>query len=409
LHGVRVRPSCLVITLLAASTATLAAQRSPRDYPQWRGRDRDGSASAFAEPKSWPDHLTRRWKVGVGDGYATPIVVGNSVFAFTRRDGNEVMAALDAATGKEIWKTAYPAPYTLISAAAAHGMGPKSTPLFYNGELYSVGNSGIVSAFEAATGRLVWQKPAPSNQDTYGASVSPVADGDVVIVHAGDAGKLTALDAKTGDVRWRWDGDSPAYASPIVVDLGGTRQVVSVTDRYVVGLSRTDGTLLWQRPSPRLMHISPILHEDTIIVSGRRDGISAFKPIKRDGFWTTEVVWETKEVSIFLSNPVLVDDLLFGLSERASGQFFALDAKTGKVLWLGQPRQATNTAVVKAGRLLFLLNDNGELIVARASTSGLEFVKQYVVSESATWAQPAISGNRVFVKDVSSLTLWTVN
>jgi outer membrane protein assembly factor BamB len=398
-----------LIILLAASATTLAAQRSPRDYPQWRGRDREGSASAFVEPKSWPDHLTRRWKVEVGDGYATPIVVGDSVFAFTRRDGNEVMAALDAATGKEHWKTAYPAPYTLISATAAHGMGPKATPLFYKNKLYSVGNSGIVSAFEAATGRLLWQKAAPSNQETYGASVSPIADDDVVIVHPGDAGRLTALNANTGDVRWRWDGDAPAYASPIVVDLGGVRQVVSVTDRYVVGLSRTDGTLLWQRPSPRLMHISPILHDDTIIVSGRKEGLTAFKPIKRDGTWTTEVVWETKEVSIFLSNPVLVDDLLFGLSEHASGQFFTIDASTGKVLWLGPPRQATNTAVVKAGRLLFLLNDDGELIVGRGSRSGLEFVNQYVVSESATWAQPAISGNRVFVKDVSSLALWTVN
>jgi outer membrane protein assembly factor BamB len=409
LHNVSVGPSRVLITLLAVSAATLAAQQSPRDYPQWRGRDRDGSASAFVEPKAWADQLTRRWKVEVGNGYATPIVVGNSVFAFTRRDGDEVMAALDAATGKELWKTAYPAPYTLISAAAAHGMGPKATPLFYNGKLYSVGNSGIVSAFEAATGRLAWQKPAPSNQETYGASVSPVADGDVVIVHAGDAGKLTALDAHTGDVRWHWDGDAPAYASPIIVDLGGIRQVVSVTDRYVVGLSRTDGTLLWQRPSPRLMHISPVLYEDSIIVSARRDGLTAFRPINRDGAWTTEIVWETNEVSIFLSNPVLIDDLVFGLSERASGQFFVLGPRTGKVLWLGQPRQATNTAVAKAGRLLFLLNDSGELIVARGSRSGLEFIKRYVVSSSATWAQPAISGNRVFVKDVSSLALWTVN
>jgi outer membrane protein assembly factor BamB len=288
-------------------------------------------------------------------------------------------------------------------------MGPKATPLFYNGKLYSVGNSGIVSAFEAATGRLLWQKPAPSNQETYGAAVSPVADKDVVIVHAGDAGFLTALDADSGEVRWRWDGDAPAYASPIVVDIGGRRQVVSITDRYVVGLSRTDGTVLWQRPSPRLMHISPVLYDDTIIVSARRDGLTAFRPINRDGAWTTEVVWETNEVSLFLSNPVLVDDLLFGLSERASGQFFALDAHTGKVPWLGPPRQATNTAVVKAGVLLFLLNDNGELIVARGSRSGLELVKRYVVSGSATWAQPAISGNRVFVKDVSSLALWTVN
>ena len=409
MHVVSVRPSGLVIALLTASAAIVAAQRSPRDYPQWRGRDRDGSASAFVEPKSWPDLLTRRWKVKVGDGYATPIVVGNSVFAFTRLDGNEVMTALDAVTGKELWKTAYPAPYTLISAAAAHGMGPKATPLFYKGKLYSVGNNGIVSAFEAGTGTLVWQKPAPSNQETYGASVSPVADQDVVIVHAGDAGFLAALDADSGEVRWHWDGDAPAYASPIVVDIGGARQVVSVTDRYVVGLSRVDGALLWQRPSPRLMPISPVVYDDSLIVSARRDGLTAFRPISRDGHWTTEVVWETKEVSIFLSNPVLVEDLLFGLSERAGGQFCVLDAKTGKVLWLGPPRQATNTAVVKAGRLLFLLNDNGELIVARGTRSGLELVKRYVVSDSATWAQPAISGNRLFVKDVSSLALWTVD
>jgi len=112
---------------------------------------------------------------------------------------------------------------------------------------------------------------------------------------------------------------------------------------------------------------------------------------------------------MYVSNPVVVGDTLFGLSHRASGQFFALDAKTGTTLWLGPPRQATNTAVVKAGDLLFLLNDDGELIVARSSRTRFEPIKRYTVADSATWAQPTISGNRVFVKDVSSLTLWTVN
>ena len=99
------------------------------------------------------------------------------------------------------------------------------------------------------------------------------------------------------------------------------------------------------------------------------------------------------------------------MSERASGQFFALDAKTGTVLWLGlgQPRAATNTAVVKAGDLLFLLNDDGELIVARSSRTGFEPLKRYPVADSATWAQPAISGNRIFVKDATSVALWTLD
>jgi len=112
---------------------------------------------------------------------------------------------------------------------------------------------------------------------------------------------------------------------------------------------------------------------------------------------------------MYLSNPVVVGDALYGLSQRSSGEYFALDARSGKVLWLGPPRQAANTAVVKAADLLFLLDDDGELIVARASRAAFEPLKRYVVADSATWAQPAITGNRIFVKDANTLTLWTVD
>jgi outer membrane protein assembly factor BamB len=181
----------------------------------------------------------------------------------------------------------------------------------------------------------------------------------------------------------------------------------------IVSVALADGALLWQYPwkstAGGMQAITPILHVETVIVPSYHMGVTALRPSMRDGKWVVEVVWETKDVSMFLSNPVLIGDILYGLSERASGQFFALDARTGKVLWLGKPREATNTAVVKAGELLFLLNDNAELIVARSDRNGFEPLKQYTVADSATWAQPAISGNRLFVKDVSSLTLWTLN
>jgi len=114
-------------------------------------------------------------------------------------------------------------------------------------------------------------------------------------------------------------------------------------------------------------------------------------------------------VSMWMSNGVLLGDTVYGLSHRASGQYFALDARTGKVLWLGQGRQANNSAVVKAGDVLFMLNEDGQLIVARGNPAGLQPVRQYIVADNATWAQPAISGNRLFVKDVSTLALWTIN
>ena len=153
----------------------------------------------------------------------------------------------------------------------------------------------------------------------------------------------------------------------------------------------------------------PVVHNGLVIVSGLNAGVVAYKPARADGAWTVSRIWETKAVSMYLSNPVVIGDTLFGLSHRSSGQFFALDALTGKTLWLGEPRQATNTAIVKAGSILFLLNDDGELIVARASREKLDPIRRYRVAETPTWAQPAISGNRIFIKDATAVTLWTID
>ena len=397
--------------LLIAATATGVAQNSPLDYTQWRGRDRDGSASAFATPSSWPDTLTRRWKVTVGEGYATPIVIGDRVYIFTRRDGDEGVTAVSAATGAEIWHSGYPAPYTVAPPAAAHGAGPKATPLFHEGKLFTLGISGIVAAFDATSGKLLWRTsvPGPPAESAYfGAASSPVGDEGIVIVHPGDYGPLTAFDTRTGAVKWT-AGDGGFFASPIIVTLAGTRQVVTATQKSVIGVSVGDGALLWQFPWPGANGATtPILYGDTIIISAPNHGVASFRPTRRDGKWTTEPVWQTKDVWMYVSNPVVVGETLFGLSTKASGQYFAVDAGTGKTLWLGASRAATNTAVVKADKLLFLLNDTGELIVAKASRAGFEPVKRYMVADSATWAQPAITGNRIFVKDVSSLTLWTL-
>jgi outer membrane protein assembly factor BamB len=396
--------------VLMACAGAAAAQNASQDYPQWRGPNRDGAASAFVEPPSWPDTLTRRWKVHVGEGYATPLVVADIVYAFTRRNGSEVMTALSAGTGKELWHTSYPAPYAPATPAAAHGVGPKATPLFHNGRLYTLGITGIFSAFDSSTGTLAWQTPAAREHPVYGTAVSPVGDGNQVIVHPGNHGPLTAFDANTGAVKWSGN-DRGTYASPIIVDLGGIRQVVTMTQEHVLGVSLSDGARLWEYPwrsraTPSA--ITPLVYNGTLIVSGEAMGVTALKPTRRGDTWIVDVAWETRSVSLFLSNPVVVGDTLFGLSEKARGQFFALDAKNGSVLWLGPPRQASNTAIVKAGTLLLLLNDDGELIVARSSKTGFEPLKRYTVADTATWAQPAVSGNRIFVKDATSLSLWTL-
>src|SRR6185436_8036434 len=211
------RIKSLALLLAAGSLSAVVSAQNALDWPQWRGPNRDGSLASFAEPKSWPENLTRQWKIEVGTGYATPIVVGNRVYAFTRQQDNEVMRALETGSGKVVWETSYLARFDMNSATARHGPGPKSTPTFANGRLFTLGMSGIVTAFDAATGKQLWQKPAPPVEPTYHTAQSPLVDRGLVIVHVGgnNQGALTAFDAATGAVKWAWNGDGPGYGSPI--------------------------------------------------------------------------------------------------------------------------------------------------------------------------------------------------
>jgi outer membrane protein assembly factor BamB len=403
----------LIIALfISGLTPVLKAQRPNPDITQWRGAVRDGIISGLSVPAAWPETLVQKWKFEVGAGYATPLVAANRVYLFSRLGENETMTALDGESGKVIWQTGYPAPFTMNPATKQHGTGPKSTPVFFEGRLYSIGMTGTVTAWDAATGKQIWQKTGagPDMQYTTHA-FSPLVDEGRVIFHVGghDKGALTAFDLTTGNVRWTWTGDGPGYASPIVAELDGIRQVITPTQAKIVGVDAATGTLLWERP---LVHqfvsnsITPIVSGQTIIVAGTGP-LFAFTVARRGGQWITEQVWENTELPLRFTTPVLSGGMLFGFSGRNSGQYYAIDSKTGKTLWTSEGRQAAHASVARAGDLLLSLESDGEFVIVRNSQTAFEPVRRYKVSETETWAQPAISGNRIFVKDVATLSLWT--
>jgi outer membrane protein assembly factor BamB len=272
---------------------------------------------------------------------------------------------------------------------------------------------GVVSAFDASSGRLLWQKAAPLVLPIYGTATSPLVDGDRVIVHVGghDQGALTAFDVKTGEVQWRWDGDGPAYGSPIVATFDGVRQVVGVSQKFVVGVDADSGALLWKRsflPPNTTSSQTPILLGRTVLISGQSMGVTAFAPSRRGGQWETETLWENAEASMYMSNGVVVDGVLYGLSHKNSGQWFAIDATTGNTLWMTRGRKADNAAIVSAGQMLVQLKDDGELLVTPPSREGFAPAHRYQLSDTQTWAQPVLDGRRVFIKDESNLSLWLV-
>jgi outer membrane protein assembly factor BamB len=407
---------CAFVAIVIAGVVSVGEAQGPSgDWLQWRGPNRDGAIASFTAPSQWPEKLVQRWKVDVGLGYATPLVAGNRVYMFSRQGDNETMSALDAGTGKVLWQTGYAAPFTMHSAAVVHGPGPKSTPTLANGKLYSIGMTGVVTAFDAATGKQLWQKPGTRLVPIYTShAFSPLADRGQVIFHVGGdkEGALTAFDGNTGDVKWRWAGDGPGYGSPIVADLGGTRQIITITQGKLVGVDAATGALLWERPfvsGNSTNGNTPVLFGPTVIVGGNGGPTHAVRVSRQNNKWVTETAWENADVPLRFSNGVIAGNRFFSLSTRNSGQYFSIDAASGKTLWLSDPRQAGHASIATAGDLIFSLEDDGELVVLRNSATAFEPLRRYKVADTQTWTQPAYSGNRVFVKDVSSLTLWTLN
>jgi outer membrane protein assembly factor BamB len=408
------RTAALATGMIVSLSLTSLAQRASTDWTQWRGPNRDGVATTFTPPATWPDTLTERWKIEVGTGYASPIVVGDRVYVFSRRGDNEGMSAHEAATGKELWRFGYPAPFTMNSAAARHNQGPKSTPVFSGGKLFSIGMTGVVTSWDAASGRTLWQKPASSPVPMYTShAFSPIIEGNTVIFYVGghDKGALTAFDIATGTPRWSWAGDGPGYGSPVVANIGGTRQVITVSQTKVVGVDLT-GTLLWERPLvvPSTNNsATPLVHGQTIITSSNGGPTVAFTASKNGATWTTTTLWENAEFSMRFSNPVLVGDMLFAMSSRNAGQYMGVDVKTGKTLWTSTGRQAANAAITRTGDYLFSIEEDGDLVIAKNSATAFELVKKYKVASGETFAEAVFSGNRIFIKDLNHLTLWTVN
>ncbi len=404
---------CILGLIMLAAGAVAQAQ----EWTRWRGANGDGSVAGFAAPKSWPEQLKAKWKVTVGIGHASPVVSGKRVYVHARQGENEVAAAYDLETGKQLWQDSYPVAYTMNPAATGHGKGPKSTPVVSNGKLYTLGVTGVLSCYDAAAGKLKWRKEGAAlfgaKAPIFGTAASPIVDRGLVIAALGgnDQGGLIAFDGETGAEKWRWAGDGPGYATPIVVELVGKRQIVTQSQQKIIGLWADNGGLLWEIPftTEYVQNIvTPILYRDLLIFSGINKGVFAVRLGWRENKWTTETVWQNKEVSMYMNSPVLAGNLLFGMSHRNKGQFFCLDAGTGKTLWTGDPRQGENAAMVNAGGTIFSLTNDAVLIVTSAADKGATPLGRYTVAKSPTWAHPAIVGNRVLIKDEQTLALWGI-
>ncbi len=404
--------SSLVVSLFALAPTSPAS-----DWTGWRGPARDGRVHGFTLPAPLPREMKKEWSVGVGEGHSSPVVAAGRVYLIARQGDDEVVLCLDLDRGKEIWRESYKAPYEMDSAARDHGKGPKSTPSLSGGRLYTFGIGGILSSFDAASGSLKWRKEFskefPSTSPQFGTALSPLVDEGLCIVHVGgrDQGALRAFDAQSGDVKWSWAGDGPGYASPIAVTLAGEKQVVTQTQKQIVGVAFQGGRLLWSLPfrtDYEQNSVTVVPFRDLLIYSGYHQPAVAVRLERKEGKVSPVEVWRNREVSLFMSTPIVEGDRIFGFSEKKRGQLFCLDGASGKTLWLHPGGLGDNGALLSAGSAVGVLTAGADLIFFRPDGESFQPLAQYRVASSPTWAHPVLLPGRALVKDKSTLALWSL-
>jgi outer membrane protein assembly factor BamB len=402
------------VVMLGCLILSIAGSVLAKDWPQWRGANRDGKVSGFKTPEQWPKELTQKWKTKVGSGDATPALVGEKLYVFTRQDDNEVTLCLNAESGKEVWKDKYTA--QAVTGAAARHPGPRSSLAVGNGKVVTLGVGGVVSGLETATGKVVWRKdPFPKVVPKFFTSMSPIIVDGKAIAHLGGQGNgaLIAYDLSSGDEKWRWAGEGPEYASPVLLTVDGTKQIVTLSEKSIVGVGAVDGKLLWQLlfvPARRAYNsATPIVDGQTVIYTGAGRGTKAVKIEKQAESFVAKEVWSNPDVATQFNTPVLRNGLLFGLSN--SSNLFCINARTGQTAWINQSESGSRGfgAVIDAGSCLMALPNNSELIVFKPDGREYSEIARYKVAETPTYAHPVISGNRLFVKDEESLAMWTVD
>jgi outer membrane protein assembly factor BamB len=398
----------LLSLILTSTVRPIVAQ----DWPQWRGANRDAKATSFEAPKAWPKELAQKWKVAVGSGDATPALVGDKLYVFSRQEGEEVVRCLDAASGKEIWQAKYAAD-AVNGPDQGHG-GPRSSPVVTGGKVITLGVTGILSCFDAGTGKLLWQKNDFQGWPHFHTAMSPIVVDSLCIAQLGKEsdGAIVAYDVSSGDPKWKWTGEGPGYASPVLVTIGDTKMIVTETAKSIVGLGASDGKLLWQSPyAPQGMAYNaatPIVDGQTVIFCGQGRGARALKIEKQGDTFSARELWANPENSVQFNTPVLKNGLLFGLSQR--GNFFCINAETGKTAW-ADPLGGRGGfgSIVDAGPVLLALTSKSQLTAFEPSDKQYTELASLKVSEKPIYAYPVVAGNRLFVKDQDSVTLWTVN
>ena len=387
-----------------ASTTAQPSADSGADWPGFRGALRDSRVNGIRINGDWgPEGLPELWRTSVGPGWSSFAVAEGMIFTQEQRGDHEVVTAYDAATGFEVWEHKDEARF----AEFISGVGPRATPTYSDGRLYTTGARGDVNCLDPRTGELIWTRSLVEDTDApvpmWGFSSSPlVHEGRVIVFSgAGEGKSLVAYESGDGEVAWTGGNGRMSYSSAHLARLHGVLQILMMTELGLASFAPATGEQLWLHEwslgggSPRIVQPA-VIGNDVVIGTGYGYGSRRISISYDDGSWSTQELWTSIALKPYHNDFVVDGKYAFGFD----GSIFAcVDLETGKRLWKRGRYGSGQVLLVPSQKLLVVLSEKGELVLLAADPEKHTELHRFQALEGKTWNHPVVSDGRLFVRN----------
>lgn len=383
-------------------TATVAQVPEPEDWPAFRGARRDNRNMVSRFGVDWAATPPRElWRRPVGLGWSSFTVIGDYCFTQEQRGPEETVACYETATGNEVWSNRIPERFDDVM-----GSGPRATPAFDKGKLYTQGATGILQCIDAATGASLWKRDikedAGMGVPQWGFSSSPLVAGDLVVVYAGAGGGKSVLAYKkdSGEPAWTAGQGTNGYSSPHWAEVALSPQILQISNRGIEAFEPATGKVLWEdvwdiKNNPRVTQPYMVDFYTLIAGTGQGKGARLLKVVKEGETFVPKILWTSKDFRPYFNDYVFHDGYLYGFD---GNRLACLDAATGFLRWTGD-RLGGQILLLNAIDMLLLLTEEGEVLLVSAYPSEVQVKGRVKALDSKTWNHPVVSHGKLFVRN----------
>ncbi len=393
----------------------------PGDWPRFRGASNNGQASGEVIETSDKPSIKKVWSKVAGPSWGSVIAIDGWLYTIEQRGADEAIICLNASDGHEVWAAKYPARFE--DKTQVSGVGPRGTPTFHNGILYSVGATGHITAVQATDGKMLWQREliddTRGSVPEWGFSTSPFVDDNYCIIMSNSAAGKTidtiCYDTKTGNIIWTGEEGGMSYSSPHVVELFGIKQVlVSLTrvsgekkGNLLLGRDYATGKELWRfegDATGNAMLTPLVVGANQIIIADGAVGVTllelSYDEGKPDSQFSIKASWRQNRLLPEFSDLVVEGDMVLGLSK---GLLTALDLTDGKLLWKKFRFGGGQLIGVSKDQTVLVISEEGRLSLIRVSSKGPELLCEFDGVQGKTWNHPVVVGNRIYCRNAEEI------